>query len=173
MILTFLMICSSSCRWADLFSAPGCKDTPKHDFSHPFLQVIFRFWIVILSVRSPLLHIWAWHFRICQNKNCWLIWLCWLFVCSPFDLFFAYVLPLFCTHTQMVSVPFIVCCLFLQAVCMFLGELSCLAVFYILLCYDRRKPEPSMEPGQSFNPLLFLPPALCDMLGTSIMYVGK
>ncbi|XP_072512483.1 solute carrier family 35 member F6 [Salminus brasiliensis] len=61
---------------------------------------------------------------------------------------------------------------FLQAVCMFLGELSCLAVFHILLCYDRRRPEPTMEPGQSFNPLLFLPPALCDMTGTSIMYVA-
>ncbi|KAG9283022.1 solute carrier family 35 member F6 [Astyanax mexicanus] len=61
---------------------------------------------------------------------------------------------------------------FLQAVCMFLGELSCLAVFYMLLCHDRRKPEPTMEPGQSFNPLLFLPPALCDMTGTSIMYVA-
>ncbi|KAL7888433.1 hypothetical protein AOLI_G00034070 [Acnodon oligacanthus] len=61
---------------------------------------------------------------------------------------------------------------FLQAVCMFLGELSCLAVFYILICHDRRKPEPTMEPGQRFNPLLFLPPALCDMLGTSIMYVA-
>ncbi|XP_017547965.1 solute carrier family 35 member F6 [Pygocentrus nattereri] len=61
---------------------------------------------------------------------------------------------------------------FLQAVCMFLGELSCLAVFYILICHDRRRPEPTMEPGQRFNPLLFLPPALCDMLGTSIMYVA-
>jgi len=60
-----------------------------------------------------------------------------------------------------------------QAVGMFLGELSCLVVFHILLCYDRRKPEPTMEPGQSFNPLLFLPPALCDMLGTSIMYIGE
>lgn len=62
---------------------------------------------------------------------------------------------------------------FLQAVFMFLGELSCLAVFYILICHDRRNPEPRIEPGQSFNPLLFLPPAICDMAGTSIMYVGK
>ncbi|XP_042634258.1 solute carrier family 35 member F6-like [Cyprinus carpio] len=61
---------------------------------------------------------------------------------------------------------------FVQAVGMFLGELSCLVVFHILLCHDRRKPEPTMDPGQSFNPLLFLPPALCDMLGTSIMYVA-
>lgn len=56
---------------------------------------------------------------------------------------------------------------------MFLGEFSCLAVFYLLLCRDRRRPEPSMAPSQPFNPLLFLPPALCDMTGTSIMYVGE
>ncbi|XP_030638281.1 solute carrier family 35 member F6 [Chanos chanos] len=61
---------------------------------------------------------------------------------------------------------------FLQAVGMFLGELSCLVVFYLVLCHDRRKPEPTMDPGQRFSPFLFLPPALCDMLGTSIMYVA-
>uniref|UniRef100_H3DG54 Solute carrier family 35 member F6 n=2 Tax=Tetraodon nigroviridis TaxID=99883 RepID=H3DG54_TETNG len=61
---------------------------------------------------------------------------------------------------------------FLQAVGMFLGELSCLAVFYILLCRDRQSPEPKMNPGQSFNPLLFFPPAMCDMTATSIMYVA-
>lgn len=55
---------------------------------------------------------------------------------------------------------------------MFLGELSCLVVFHILLCVDRRAPEPKMNTGQSFNPLLFLPPALCDMTATSIMYVA-
>ncbi|XP_033503925.1 solute carrier family 35 member F6 [Epinephelus lanceolatus] len=61
---------------------------------------------------------------------------------------------------------------FVQAVGMFLGELSCIAVFYILLCHDKRRPEPQMNPGQSFNPLLFFPPAMCDMLATSIMYVA-
>ncbi|XP_036405998.1 solute carrier family 35 member F6 [Megalops cyprinoides] len=61
---------------------------------------------------------------------------------------------------------------FLQAVGMFLGELSCLVVFYIMLCHDRRRPEPKINQGQSFNPLLFLPPALCDMTATSIMYVA-
>lgn len=30
-----------------------------------------------------------------------------------------------------------------------------------------------MNPGQSFNPLLFFPPAMCDMTATSIMYVGE
>ncbi|KAE8286637.1 Solute carrier family 35 member F6 ANT2-binding protein [Larimichthys crocea] len=61
---------------------------------------------------------------------------------------------------------------FVQAVGMFLGELSCLAVFYILLCHDRRSPEPRINPGESFNPLLFFPPAMCDMTATSIMYVA-
>ncbi|XP_034756835.1 solute carrier family 35 member F6 [Etheostoma cragini] len=61
---------------------------------------------------------------------------------------------------------------FVQAVGMFLGEFSCIAVFYILLWYDRRRPEPKINPGQSFNPLLFFPPAMCDMMATSIMYVA-
>lgn len=61
---------------------------------------------------------------------------------------------------------------FLQAVGMFLGELSCLAVFYILVFKDRRSPEPTLTPSQPFNSLLFLPPAICDMTGTSIMYVA-
>ncbi|XP_034018354.1 solute carrier family 35 member F6 [Thalassophryne amazonica] len=61
---------------------------------------------------------------------------------------------------------------FVQAVGMFLGEFSCLAVFYILLHHDKHRPEPKMNTGQRFNPLLFLPPALCDMTGTSIMYVA-
>lgn len=56
---------------------------------------------------------------------------------------------------------------------MFLGEFSCLAAFYLLKCQSRRQSASSVEPQQSFNALLFLPPALCDMTGTSIMYVGK
>ncbi|XP_013870905.1 solute carrier family 35 member F6 [Austrofundulus limnaeus] len=61
---------------------------------------------------------------------------------------------------------------FLQAVGMFLGEFCCLVVFHIWLCHDRRRPEPRINPGQRFNPLLFFPPAMCDMLATSIMYVA-
>ncbi|XP_040204313.1 solute carrier family 35 member F6 [Rana temporaria] len=61
---------------------------------------------------------------------------------------------------------------FLQAVGMFLGELSCLAVFYILVFKDRRSPQPTMASSEPFNSLLFLPPAICDMTGTSIMYVA-
>lgn len=55
---------------------------------------------------------------------------------------------------------------------MFLGEFSCLVAFYLLMCRDRRRAEPILATAQPFNPLLFLPPALCDMTGTSIMYVG-
>lgn len=61
---------------------------------------------------------------------------------------------------------------FVQAVGMFLGEFSCLVVFYMLLWHDRRRPEPRMNPGQSFNPLLFFAPAMCDMTATSTMYVA-
>lgn len=56
---------------------------------------------------------------------------------------------------------------------MFLGEFSCLLVFHILLCHDRRRPEPTVNPGRSFNPLIFCAPAMCDMTATCIMYVGK
>ncbi|XP_064267556.1 solute carrier family 35 member F6 isoform X1 [Passer domesticus] len=63
---------------------------------------------------------------------------------------------------------------FLQAAGMFLGELSCLPVFHLLLLRDRRRaaPTPAPSPSRPFHPLLFLPPALCDMAGTSIMYVA-
>ncbi|XP_069030153.1 solute carrier family 35 member F6 [Embiotoca jacksoni] len=61
---------------------------------------------------------------------------------------------------------------FVQAVGMFLGEFSCLAAFYILLCHDKRRPQPKMNAAQSFNPLLFFAPAMCDMTATSIMYVA-
>ncbi|XP_039577491.1 solute carrier family 35 member F6 isoform X5 [Passer montanus] len=63
---------------------------------------------------------------------------------------------------------------FLQAAGMFLGELSCLPVFHLLLLRDRRRaaPAPAPAPSRPFHPLLFLPPALCDMAGTSIMYVA-
>lgn len=62
---------------------------------------------------------------------------------------------------------------FLQATGMFLGEFSCLGVFYLLLWRERRRPEPGPAlSSQPFSSLLFLPPALCDMTGTSIMYVA-
>eukprot|EP00069_Balaena_mysticetus_P008022 bmy_01063T0 len=51
-------------------------------------------------------------------------------------------------------------------------QFSCLAAFYLLRCRAAGHPDTSADPQQPFNPLLFLPPALCDMTGTSIMYVG-
>ncbi|XP_074540634.1 solute carrier family 35 member F6 [Halichoeres trimaculatus] len=96
LMLTTGSINTLSSKWADMFSAKGCNNSPEHKFDHPFLQ----------------------------------------------------------------------------AVGMFLGELSCLGVFYILLCHDRRSPEPKLNRAQSFNPLLFFPPAMCDMTATSLMYVA-
>lgn len=61
---------------------------------------------------------------------------------------------------------------FLQAVGMFIGEFTCLVVFHCMRCilhFSGRR----MEVGtQNFNPLIFLPAALCDMCGTSLMYIG-
>lgn len=64
---------------------------------------------------------------------------------------------------------------FLQATGMFLGELSCLFVFFCVQCRQRNEPE-LMESFESrttkFNWFVFLPASLCDMFATSIMYVG-
>ncbi|XP_022252771.1 solute carrier family 35 member F6-like [Limulus polyphemus] len=70
---------------------------------------------------------------------------------------------------------------FLQATAMFLGEFSCLAAFKLLLIYYNRRRLPggvnvklpaSIDGNRNFNPLIFLPPAMCDMIGTSVMYIG-
>ena len=57
---------------------------------------------------------------------------------------------------------------------MFIGEFSCLVAFYLikLFCRQRQEPVAGEDPPRSFNPLIFLPAALCDMCGTSIMYIG-
>ncbi|KFM79697.1 Transmembrane protein, partial [Stegodyphus mimosarum] len=59
---------------------------------------------------------------------------------------------------------------------MFLGELSCIIVFKILLRMQRtKKNNPEEEPSihsRRFNPMIFLLPALCDVTATSIMNVG-
>lgn len=69
---------------------------------------------------------------------------------------------------------------FLQAVGMFLGELSCLLAFRVVFFYYTRKAKagesvelpPSVTGSRDFNPLIFFPPAMCDLVGTSIMYIG-
>ncbi|KAL1122051.1 hypothetical protein AAG570_003457 [Ranatra chinensis] len=66
---------------------------------------------------------------------------------------------------------------FVQACAMFLGEFLCLIVFKIIYWYYWRKDgsveEKDLTKGnQNFNPFIFFPPAMCDMIGTSIMYIG-
>lgn len=61
---------------------------------------------------------------------------------------------------------------------MFFGEFSCLIAFKILYYVYRRRNRaenemPAMISGsRDYNPLIFLPPALCDMIATSTMYIG-
>ncbi|XP_075746994.1 transport and golgi organization 9 isoform X2 [Rhipicephalus microplus] len=63
---------------------------------------------------------------------------------------------------------------------MFLGEMSCLLAFRVVFFYYTRKAKageavelpPSVSGSRDFNPLIFLPPAMCDLVGTSIMYIG-
>ena len=59
-----------------------------------------------------------------------------------------------------------------QAVGMFLGELSCLLAFSIVCLYHKKKDLPMELGDQSFNRFIFLPAAMLDMCGTSLMYVG-
>ncbi|KAG1664858.1 Solute carrier family 35 member F6 [Nymphon striatum] len=71
---------------------------------------------------------------------------------------------------------------FLQACSMFLGEFSCMIAYKVMISIYKRKNRdmadmkadlpPSVAGNNKFNPLIFLPPALCDMLGTSTMYIG-
>ncbi|TKR59947.1 hypothetical protein L596_029551 [Steinernema carpocapsae] len=84
---------------------------------------------------------------------------------------------------------------FLQATCMFIGEFSCLVVFFIIHFIKRRRYNNRHRVGvdggaheidsveiddeveeaptlPQFNPFVFLPPACCDVIGTSLMYIG-
>lgn len=67
---------------------------------------------------------------------------------------------------------------YLQACSMFLGEFLCLVAFKMIYFYKKRRSGeledvvPLVQGNQHFNPWIFFPPALCDMLATSIMYVG-
>lgn len=62
---------------------------------------------------------------------------------------------------------------FLQAVGMFIGEFSCLVAFKVLW-FSRKCNGMSTENmgNQNFSPFLLFIPAMCDMTGTSLMYVG-
>ena len=66
---------------------------------------------------------------------------------------------------------------FLQACGMFLGEMMCMVAFFIVRWYRKRKEVPGSPPDpmtrpRNFSPLIFLPPAMCDMTATSIQYIG-
>merc|ERR1712088_606631 len=68
---------------------------------------------------------------------------------------------------------------FLQACGMFLGEMLCMVAFWVSACWRRRRTEGSPyadiggeEAPRPFSPLVFLPPALCDMTATSVQYIG-
>uniref|UniRef100_F1LET6 Transmembrane protein n=1 Tax=Ascaris suum TaxID=6253 RepID=F1LET6_ASCSU len=77
---------------------------------------------------------------------------------------------------------------FVQAICMFIGEFSCLIVYFIVFYIQRcnwRKREILGTEGRvieldlrgeptlpNFNTLLFAAPACCDIIGTSLMYIG-
>lgn len=67
---------------------------------------------------------------------------------------------------------------FVQACFMFFGEMLCLLTFKALYYHYRRKRDGSEDVNQfvkgnrNFNPFILFIPAMCDMIGTSIMYVG-
>jgi len=67
---------------------------------------------------------------------------------------------------------------FLQATGMFLGEMLCMVAFWIVRYRASRQPASAYPPlsqenaPKKFNPLVFLPPALCDMTATSVQYIG-
>lgn len=67
---------------------------------------------------------------------------------------------------------------FLQACGMFLGEMLCMLAFWIVRWRASRAPQSAYPPvddsnaPRKFNPLIFLPPALCDMTATSCQYIG-
>ncbi|KAL2711852.1 solute carrier family 35 member F6 [Vespula squamosa] len=67
---------------------------------------------------------------------------------------------------------------FMQSSFMFLGEMLCFLIFKIAYCYYSRKDDGSVDNStltkgsRNFNPFILFIPAMCDMLATSIMYVG-
>jgi len=77
---------------------------------------------------------------------------------------------------------------FFQSLCMFIGEFLCIIVYFTTFYIKKRIWARQNFQGQSgavfdineseepkipkFNPLVFLPPACCDVIGTSIMYIG-
>ena len=75
---------------------------------------------------------------------------------------------------------------FLQACGMFVGEMMCMVAYKLVKFYRNRRAQNSsgiqvqndeqeeqvQQQPRSYNPFIFLPPALCDMTATSIQYIG-
>lgn len=67
---------------------------------------------------------------------------------------------------------------FLQASTMFLGEMACLLTFKVLYWYysrrqdDSERREKATAGNTNFRASILLPPAMCDMVATSTMYIG-
>jgi drug/metabolite transporter (DMT)-like permease len=64
---------------------------------------------------------------------------------------------------------------FVQAAGMFIGEASCIVVYFITTWWARRQAAAKGEvikPAPKFNNFLLAIPATCDLLGTSAMYIG-
>ncbi len=75
-----------------------------------------------------------------------------------------------------------------QGVCMFVGEFLCVPTFFVLHLIQKLRYKyntksaaerllvPDDDEGAPsiprFNPFVFLPPAMCDMCATSLMYIG-
>ncbi|XP_033232096.1 solute carrier family 35 member F6-like [Belonocnema kinseyi] len=67
---------------------------------------------------------------------------------------------------------------FVQAAFMFLGETLCLLVFKMLCWYHNKKADGSIETNpltkgnRDASPLILIIPALCDVIATSLRYIG-
>jgi len=67
---------------------------------------------------------------------------------------------------------------FLQACAMFFGEFLCFLAYkgiyyyYIKKDYTEEQLPESVKGSLAFSPFIFLPPACCDLIATSLMYIG-
>ncbi|KAK6739273.1 hypothetical protein RB195_020991 [Necator americanus] len=69
---------------------------------------------------------------------------------------------------------------FLQAACMFIGELLCMVAFWVHFGFRKYMWKRRNKAGEQyeeprlprFNPFVFLPPAIADIIATSLMYIG-
>ncbi|XP_050530943.1 solute carrier family 35 member F6-like [Daktulosphaira vitifoliae] len=66
---------------------------------------------------------------------------------------------------------------FVQSLSMFLGEFLCLIFFKLALLYYVKKKRSTEDRtiitgNQNFNPFILFFPAMCDMISTTVMYIG-